>query len=232
MNRLLAVALSLAGILGACRVEPTPSEFFDQQRQVPTERELAADELSERLALLAAALSRADASGALATLVLTPGAFVIGPEEPELRSGTQAALEALERITAAGPVEMIIREMRVSVGPRASMAWFAAHLEPLVLPEEGEAPKALRMTGVFARPEGFWQVVQLHMSYPAAAASASPHPAALTAGALVPLLAEGLPARGSPRVLSPTPADVSSVYAPGPPGNATAPRERAENRRE
>ncbi len=173
MDRLPGLALVTLLALAGCRIEPTPSEFFDQQRQVPTEREMAADDLSARLSLLAAALSRADAEGALTALAVSAGAFVIGPETGELRSGPGAAREALERITAAGPVEMIVREMRVSVGPRASIAWFIAHLEPI--PREGEESRpVLRMTGVFAQPEGFWQLVQVHMSYPAVTAGAVP----------------------------------------------------------
>lgn len=172
VKRLLAFALSTTLALAACKIEQTPPEFFDQRGTVSA-RDDALDELHSRLALLAQALSRGDAPGALRTLTPAAGAFVIGVDSSPERAGAVAIAEALEQITALGAVELDVQDMQLAVGPRANVAWFAAYLTaPGVTPgEEGSA--VLRVSGVYVRFEGIWQLAQAHLSFPSNAGSAN-----------------------------------------------------------
>ncbi len=166
MNRLFALALSTMLALAACKVERTPPEFFDQRSPAASDREAAIEELRARLALLAQALSRADADGALLTLTPAAGAFVISTGPDQERAGRRAISSALDQITAAGPVRMEVQDMQLSVGAHANVAWFAAYLTAPGIPPQEENTGVLRISGVYVRHEGTWQLAQAHLSFP------------------------------------------------------------------
>ncbi|HEV2132617.1 MAG TPA: nuclear transport factor 2 family protein [Longimicrobiaceae bacterium] len=167
MNRLLVLALSTTLALAACKVERTPPEFFDQRSPAANDREAALGELRARLALLAQALSRADAAGALLTFTPAAGAFVIGVGPNQERAGREAISSALQQITAQGPVQLEVQDMQLAVGPRANVAWFAAYLTAPGLAPREESTGVLRISGVYVLHEGTWQLAQAHLSFPA-----------------------------------------------------------------
>jgi ketosteroid isomerase-like protein len=169
VNRLLTFVLGTTLACAACKVERTPPEFFDQRSPAVSEREAALGELRARLSLLAQALSRGDSEAALATLTPAPGAFVIGVGVGEERAGRRAVSAALAQVMALGPVRMDVQDMQLAVSPRGNVAWFAAYLTPPGLEPTAEGAAVLRVSGVYVRHEGSWQLMQAHLSFPSAA---------------------------------------------------------------
>jgi hypothetical protein len=56
-------------------------------------------------------------------------------------------------------------DLRVESGTReGALGWFATHLEVLPVVGAGGEPQWLRVSGVFARREGEWRLLQLHLS--------------------------------------------------------------------
>ncbi len=194
VDRLLAVALSTVLALSACKVERTPPEFFDQRRPAADEMDAAADELRARLALLAQALGRGDTAGAATVLGLGPETYVIGPNHEAPRAGAEALHAAFARLAAPDAAQLQVRELQVSVSPRASVAWFTALLEPAGGVAQDEVVQVLRVSGVYVQHEGSWRLTQLHMSHPTPRDSVPASP--VTTAPAYPLLPAAEPGRG------------------------------------
>lgn len=160
----------MALLLPACKVERTPAEYFDHRDRIATERDAARDELQDRLLALGQALNRGSTTEAMIALAPAPDASVLVPLGGQALSGATEIAAALERI-ASVPVAVRMSEVRVEVGPMGNVAWFHALLE---VPGRGENGTPLRMTGVYVRFEGAWQLVQAHLSAPMQQPSPSP----------------------------------------------------------
>lgn len=197
MSRLWAATLGVVLLAPACKVEPTPRPYFDQQ--VPTERERAsaADEVRDRLLALAQAMSRGDAVSALEAFSPAPDAYVLGPAEGTTLSGAEQLDSVLQGLSG-GAYAVTVRDLQVQVGPRANLAWFRMLLD---VPARGGAPagSTVRATGVYVLNEGVWQLVQAHLSYPASLSSllSSPASAGDSLGAGSPAGAPATPEGGS-----------------------------------
>ncbi|HET7274087.1 MAG TPA: nuclear transport factor 2 family protein [Longimicrobiaceae bacterium] len=152
MSRSLIVALIGACSLASCKIEETPPEYFDHRDQVVMEREAAVvDEIEARMRAFTNALARGD--GGDATTALAPAA------------GARDQIAAvLESVTSGEPRPATLREVHISTGADATVAWFNAAVE---IPEaESEARAHLRVTGVYLRAGGEWELVQVHLSHP------------------------------------------------------------------
>jgi hypothetical protein len=162
LQRLFAATLAAALLSAACKVERTPPEYLDRQAPIAVEREAVAEELHDRLLALGQALNRGNADEALVALAPALDAYVVTPADGAVVVGAEQISAALERF-AAWPVSIQVHDARVRVGPRANIAWFSAELEA---PGAGPEGTQLRITGVYVRYEGAWQLVQAHVSMP------------------------------------------------------------------
>lgn len=174
------VPLAAALLAPACKVAPTPREYFDHQMPAAVERQAAVEEIQDRILAMGQALNRGNTDAAMIALAPAPDAYVITPDDTLTRQGAEEIGAILER-GASGPVEL--REVVVQVGPRQNVAWFRAVM--VRTEEEGGAAQALRLSGVYVRNEGAWQLVQAHLSSPTlppAPPTESPEPAAAPAG--------------------------------------------------
>lgn len=161
MPRFLIAFLAAATLTSGCKVERTPEEYFDHQDRLSTGREEAAEELHDRILALGQAIARGNAREAMVALAPAPNLRVITPE-PDLVLSGDALRGALERF-ASTPVAMEMRDVAVTVGPAGNVAWFQAKVDA---PGSGPAGTVLRITGVYLRSEGAWELVQAHVSTP------------------------------------------------------------------
>jgi hypothetical protein len=160
VRRLLPLLLLPA--LAACKVERTPPELLTHRDPAVVEAQEDARELRARVLNFAVELSRGDRAGAVQVLVPHPMVYVFG-------TGAHGGLVGIGPNDLAAAVE----EMRAGAGPSlfrtpdlrvesdGDLGWFSTHLERI-----GPAPERMRMSGVFARQEGAWRLVQLHLSRP------------------------------------------------------------------
>lgn len=155
--------LSLSVVmLGACRIEQTPNEYFDQAERVEAGRREAAAEVEDRLRAFVAALSRGDA--AEAELALNPGdnVQVFGPGR-DLETNGLGATRLLLQQMAATPVAVRVQEISVQTAAVPAVAWYSLLMEaPGTEPE----PALYRVTGVYRRDAGLWLMEQAHISGP------------------------------------------------------------------
>lgn len=168
MSRFLSLALAACLLLvSACKIQRTPEEYIDPAATDERGRVAATEELRARLAALAGALTRRSLGTAVSALAPAADVQVVTPAGTVLATGDSALVPALRwLLTDEGVVE--VREMQVTLTPRATVAWFAALVE-IVDPREtveGEPadPNVLRATGVYVLNEGTWQLTQLHLS--------------------------------------------------------------------
>jgi hypothetical protein len=161
LSRLLGVVLSATFFVSACKIERTPREYFDHEDPVEVERAAATDELRARLLAAGQALSRGDAEEAAVALAPAADAVAIGPDEGEALSDTDGVTPLLRELVD-GADDVDLRELRISVGPGATVAWFSAYVDVMGQPPAGEDTS--RLTGVYLRSEGAWTLVQAHLS--------------------------------------------------------------------
>lgn len=155
------VGFGLLLVLSACRVERTPAQYFDHQTTIEAEREAAAGELRDRLLAMSEALDRGNATEALIALSPASDAFILGPREGMVVSGSERISVLLDSLLASHEVTAEIRDLQVGIAARANVGWFRAELAlPGLIP--GDRP--LRMTGVYVRDAGLWKLVQAHIS--------------------------------------------------------------------
>ncbi|HWK90306.1 MAG TPA: nuclear transport factor 2 family protein [Longimicrobium sp.] len=179
MRPLLLLAALLA--LAACKVDRTPPHYLNPRDPAVVERREAEDELGLRVAAFREALARGDRQDAVAALVPSVNAHVIGMEgnDGRARFGAAGIAQALEPLRAgAGPAVARTPDLRVEADSRAGNGWFATHLELLPVTAAGGDPVRARVSGVFARQEGEWRLVQLHLSRAEAPPVSPPAPPA------------------------------------------------------
>ncbi|HEU0013166.1 MAG TPA: nuclear transport factor 2 family protein [Longimicrobium sp.] len=170
---MLAALLSLA----ACDVDRTPPQYLNPRDPAVVERRDAEDELGLRVAAFREALARGDRDDAVAALVPAVNAHVIGMDgnDGRARFGAAGIAQALEPLRAgAGAAVARTPDLRVEADARAGNGWFATHLELLPVTAAGGEPRRARVSGVFARQEGEWRLVQLHLSRAEAPPPVSP----------------------------------------------------------
>lgn len=159
MRRFLATVLASGLVLAACTIEPTPAEYFDHRDPAEQAREEAADEIQDRLLAAGQALNRGDAAEAYAALSPADDLVLIESGGADTREGADRVAALLERLAVSGRVR--VRDARVAVGPRASVAWFTGLLDAA---SDEPAAQTLRVTGVYVLLEGSWRLVQAHFS--------------------------------------------------------------------
>lgn len=202
MHRPLVLA-ALLGTLAACKVEPTPREFYTQRAPGVVERQEGVDEMRARVSNFAAGLARGDRAGAVQALSPIPLAEVVGIDANRgvQRFGAAGLAQALMEIDVPAPAVARLPDLRVGVSEQGQVGWFSSHLEllPTTLPIQDAVQ--LRVTGVFQRNRGEWRLSQVHVSRPRPPASAAPRP--------------GAAATDSPSAPPPPPSPPPSGEAPG-----------------
>jgi len=157
--------LCSAVLLAACEVERTPRHLFDHAYPAEGERQSEAEEVRARVTAVAQAIARGDERAALAALSPAPDAVLISPMSGLELSG-RAQIEAmLHQLARIGAVAVEVKDVRAVVGPKGNVAWFVAHVS---VPGVND-PDGLRVTGVYLRNAGIWQLEQAHLSVPATA---------------------------------------------------------------
>lgn len=148
--------------IGGCRIERTPSEFFDHVATPEETRAAAEAEVRDRVLAFVAAAGRGDALQGLLALNPAPDARIIAPAGIEI-GGSDSARAAVAQLLAT-PVAVEAREVEVNVSAvRADAAWFRVQVEgPGITPE----PSLYEATGVFVNMGGLWTLVQAHVSGP------------------------------------------------------------------
>lgn len=162
MQRFLIAALTVASLNTACKIERTPEEYFDHQDRLAAARETSSEELHDRILALGQAIGRGSAAEAMIALAPAADLRIVTPDQDIVLEGPDAARAALDRFVAT-PVSMQMRDVIVTVGPVGNVAWFEALVDA---PGSGPAGTLLRVTGVYLRTEGAWQLVQAHVSTP------------------------------------------------------------------
>jgi len=172
LSRPIAAALFATLLASACEVQRTPAEFIDHQDPIAVLRDAAAEELQDRLLALGQALNRGNAAEAFLALAPAADAYLIPADrEAALTGEERIAAELTGLVVPEGSVQL--REVEVSVGPRANVAWFRARLERAAPADSS----AFRMTGIYVRgDEGEWRLVQAHLSAPTPPTDSLPDP--------------------------------------------------------
>lgn len=191
-KHLLICTLTALLLVGGCRIERTPSEFFDHVVTPEEARAAAEAELRDRLLAFVAAASRGDALQGMLALNPAPEARIIAPAGVEI-GGTDSARAAVAQLLGT-PVAMQAREVEVNVSTvRADAAWFRMQVEgPGITPE----PALYEATGTFVNMGGLWTLVQAHVSGPMLTEPVTPDSVpSLPDSGDAPAAAEAAPAR-------------------------------------
>lgn len=156
----LAAALCVSLVASACKVQRTPPEYIDHRDPIAVLRDAAAEELQDRLLATGQALGRGNASEALLALAPAQDAYLVASDREAVLTGDEQIAGMLGEL-ASPEAPVLLREVLVTVGPRANVAWFRARVGPA----EGPDSALFRMTGVYVRgDEGEWRLVQAHLS--------------------------------------------------------------------
>jgi hypothetical protein len=167
LRRFLAASIAIVTLTSACKVERTPAEYFDHTERLETVREAAAEEIQDRLLAIGAAIGRGNATEAMIALAPQAEVRIVTPDPDVVLAGSDAVNAALRTLVTT-PLQVEVRDVRVTVGPLGNYAWFEADMEA---PGTGPGGTLLRMTGLYLRSEGTWSLVQAHVSMPAPARS-------------------------------------------------------------
>ena len=170
MYRFLGLALGATLLLSACKIERTPREQLTQREPAAAERRLAEAELADRVAALGQAVGRGDLDAALLALAPASDLYLQGPDDGPPVIGAEGAAGVVRALIGDVPPSVAVEDVRVTLGPRARMAWVAATLD--VRPAGEAERRPLRMTGVYLRVRGAWVLAQAHLSRPATAPGA------------------------------------------------------------
>jgi SnoaL-like domain len=184
VHRTPAVAAALLA-LAACSVERTPQEYLDPRDPAAVERSESQQELAARIETFREALVRGNHADAVAALVPAPETFVMGVDfnDGRPRYGPQGLAQALADLRLPAGAVARTPDMRVEAGAReGALGWFATHVEVMPV-ASGGPPRWLRVSGVLARREGDWRLLQIHFSEPRLPAPASADTAATDSAA-------------------------------------------------
>lgn len=172
MQPLSAIVVSSLAVpillLGACRVERTPEEYFDHESVVEAERRAAGAEVRDRLLAFVGAAARGDGAGAVIALHPAESVEVVGPGGLEVRGAAGLRGVIAQLVTTA--VAVRVREIDVRTGPAGGVAWFRMVVEAPGLSRE---PSLYDATGTYLRDAGLWELVQAHVSGPVTTDSTS-----------------------------------------------------------
>jgi len=181
VHRLALPAALLA--LAACEVNQTPARVLNPRDPSAVEQRDAEQEIAARVGAFREALLRGDRGGAVDALAPVGTAHVMGPRANDGRAllgpdGLRATLDAL-----ALPTGAVARtpDLHVEADAQDGTGWFATHLELFPVAQGGQVER-LRVSGVFARQEGTWRLIEMHLSRPEA--PPAPAPAADTTAAV------------------------------------------------
>lgn len=175
LQRFLIAALAVASLSTGCKVERTPERYFDHEDRLAVGRESSREELHDRILALGQAIGRGSAAEAMVALAPATDLRIVTPAADVVLEGPDAVRAALARFVST-PVAMEMRDVVVTVGPVGNVAWFEALVDA---PGSGPAGTVLRVTGVYLRTEGAWELVQAHISTPRTVSSpAAPDSAA------------------------------------------------------
>lgn len=163
MHRFLGLALSATLLLSACKIEPTPRKFYSERPPAETELRQFEEELRDRVGALGQALDRGDLRDALLAMAPSADVAFVGPGQEAPVRGVEAMTRELQGLVGEEPPTVRVREVRVTLGPRGQVAWFETGME---MERTGAEAALLRMTGVYLRTRGNWQLVQAHLSRP------------------------------------------------------------------
>jgi hypothetical protein len=166
--------LTLAVVLSACQVERTPREYFDHALPIQAERADAAEELRDRVHAFAMAVGRQDAAAAPNALAPAAEVRLVGPVMGDIRLGPGEMGALIDRVGQRPGAALSVDDVEVTVGPRANVAWFAARFQVV----DGAAAQDWNLTGVYAREEGAWRLVQAHLAPTLRSQGPYPPPAA------------------------------------------------------
>ncbi|HEY0022839.1 MAG TPA: nuclear transport factor 2 family protein [Longimicrobium sp.] len=185
MHRLALPTALLA--LAACEVNQTPARVLNPRDPSAVEQRDAEQEIAARVGAFREALLRGDRGGAVDALAPVGTAHVMGPRANDGRAllgphGLRATLDAL-----ALPTGAVARtpDLHVEADAQDGTGWFATHLELFPVAQGGQVER-LRVSGVFARQEGTWRLIEMHLSRPEAPPAPAPAPAADTTAAVPP----------------------------------------------
>lgn len=167
MHRLTLPAALLA--LAACEVNQTPARVLNPRDPSAVEQRDAEQEIAARVGAFREALLRGDRGGAVDALAPVGTAHVMGPRANDGRAllgpdGLRATLDGL-----ALPTGAVARtpDLHVEADAQDGTGWFATHLELFPVAQGGQVER-LRVSGVFARQEGAWRLIEMHLSRPEA----------------------------------------------------------------
>jgi hypothetical protein len=153
--------------LAACEVRPTPQEYLDPRDPAAVERREAEAELAVRVGAFREALARGNRTDAVAALAPAAETHVMGVDfnDGRPRFGPMGVAEALQDLRLPAGAVARTPDLRVESGTReGALGWFATHLEVMPVVGVGGEPQWLRVSGVFARREGEWRLLELHLS--------------------------------------------------------------------
>lgn len=162
MPRFLIAVLAIATLSSACKIQRTPDEYFDHGEAVETDRAASAEELRDRVLALGQAIARGSGTEAMVALAPAAELRIITPQQDLVLSGPEAIRAAVNRFTST-PTAISMRDVVVTVGPLGNVGWFEAIVDA---PGSGPEGTSLRVTGVYLRTEGAWEMVQAHISTP------------------------------------------------------------------
>jgi hypothetical protein len=163
--------LVLALLLGGCRVEQTPDEYFDHAATIEAERRAAGGEVRDRLLAFVSAAGRGDPAEALISLHPAEDIELVGPAGVRV-SGLEG-VRALVTGMVTTPVSLRVRDVEVETGPAGGVAWFRLVIEaPGTTPE----PALYQATGTYLRDAGLWELVQAHVAGPVTSDSSTSSP--------------------------------------------------------
>ncbi|HEX2094292.1 MAG TPA: nuclear transport factor 2 family protein [Longimicrobiaceae bacterium] len=175
MHRILGTALSATLLLTACKIEPTPRQFYSQRNPAATERQISIEELRDRVAAIGPALDRRDPRGAVFALAPAPDAYVIGPGGGSPAVGPEGMAAALQAMMDTVPADFVVGDVRVTLEPRARTGWFTTAIR--VQRRDSASWDTLHLSGVYQRIRGEWLLVQAHLSRPFMAPGSQQSPA-------------------------------------------------------
>lgn len=162
-NRLKYLALFFLPLLllAGCRIEQTPAAYIDHVGTPQDDLRASEEELMDRLRSIAPALQREDYRSIVAALAPSDELTAFGPEKNSLAGGAAlgTALAGATGGQAASAEDLVVR-----VELQNTIAWFRVAYR-VVTPVEDDLSE-VRFTGVFARQEGEWRLVQGHISNP------------------------------------------------------------------
>ena len=116
----------------------------------------------------AASYSAKDVSGVIECFAVGDDGVLIGTGEDEWRVGDAAVRVQVERDFAQAD-SLGVDYGELLVDGTDGVAWFAAKATVRATVDGEAFESALRLTGVLARQDAGWKIVQSHLSFPAAA---------------------------------------------------------------